>query len=258
MAANVEYYNTGGGELFFTPITDGVAGTEVPFGQTENISFSTETETLTHDNTEGCVVVEDINILKKITGKITLETVEISPEMLTRAFLGTDLTVEIPEGTGTTTTVTVTELDTAYEIGSKYVSNVVVKDETDTTTYVEGTDYTIDSTKGMITALSGGAITAGDVLNVTYDNGAYSEIRIETFTKEKIEGKLRFVSCSSVGVPYEYLFHKVSLLASGDFSLKSAEELQKLAFEGTMLSDETITGSGLSKLLTITGVKKTA
>ena len=62
-----KYYNTGGGSLKFTPIVDGVLGTEEDFGQTENISFSTEIETLTHDNTETCTTYEDMNILKKVT-----------------------------------------------------------------------------------------------------------------------------------------------------------------------------------------------
>jgi len=256
MASKSEFYNTGGGELFFTPIVNGVKGTEEAFGQTSNVSYSTEVEELKNDNTEGCIVYEDISIIKKITGKLTLETLEISPAMLTRAFLGTDATVEVSKGVGLDYDVTVDNLGTAYPIGVKYVSDVIVKDDTDTTTYVENVDYLLDADKGTITALDTGSITAGDILHVTADNAKYDEIRIEAFTKTKIEGTLRFVSCSANGVSYTYTFHRVSISASGDFSLKNATEFAKLTFNGDILADETQTGTGVSKLFNITGSRK--
>lgn len=256
--AQTKYYNTGGGELKFTPIVDGVAGTEIDFGQTENISFAIETETLTHDNTESCTTFEDMNILKKVTGALTIETLEISPEMLERAYLGDLTRTAVASATATLANVTVTLLDTAYYIGDKFLSNVVVQDATDTTTYVEGTDYTIDYDKGLITALSTGAISALDVLHVTYDNAAYDDINIEGFIQSKIEGILKFNSCAAQGISYTYTFHRVSLLASGDYSLKSSDDFVKLTFEGTMLASDLISGAGLSKLFKIEGAEKTA
>lgn len=92
------------------------------------------------------------------------------------------------------------------------------------------------------------------MLHVTANNAAYNDISIEAFTQSKIEGQLRFVSAPANGVAYQYTFHKVSLLASG-ISLKSAEELAKLSFEGTMLASELITGTGESKLFKIVGVE---
>ena len=265
MSAQSKYYNTGGGELFFTPITNGVLGSESAFGQTENVTFSSEIETLTHDNTEGKTIFEDMNILKKITGKIAIDTVEISPDMLSKAFLGTNnstpIIADAITGTASLGFVTCTELDVAYDIGVKHldVGTIVVKDDTDTTTYTLDTDYTL-TTKGdvtTITAKTGGAITALDVVHVTADNVAYSDIRIEAFMNSKLEGKLRFVSQSANGTSYTYTFHKVSLLASGDFMLKSPEELAKLSFEGAMLASELVTGNGESKLFKIEGSELT-
>ena len=256
MAANPKYYNTGGGELFFTPITNGVLGAEVPFGQTENVAFSSSVETITHDNTEGSVTFEDASILNKITGKITIESLEISPSMLTRAFLATDFTTTVSAATGVTSVVGVSAFDTPLAIGKKLLSNVIVKDATDTTTYVSGTDYTVDAEAGTITVLSaGGTIVVGDDLHVTYDNASYKDIRVEAFLQSKVEGKLRFVSNSANGVSYTYTFHKVSLLASGDFNLKSATEFNKISFEGAMLASELITANDESKLFVITGTE---
>jgi len=262
--AKSKYYNTGGGSLKFTPIVDGVLGTEEDFGQTENISFSTEIETLTHDNTETCTTYEDMNILKKVTGKLNIETLEISPTMLVRAFLGKDNSAEVIENTIATTPadgfVTNTVHGDAYAIGVKHLddSTIVVKDDTDITTYVLGTDYTLNR-MGNITYITfiGATIIAGDILHITADNVAYNDISIEGYIETKLEGVLTFTSCSANGVSYTYTFHRVSLLASGDYMLKSSEEFVKIAFEGTMLASELISGDGISKLFKIEGTELT-
>ena len=257
MASKSKYYNTGGGELRFTPIVDGVLGTKEDFGQTENISFSTEMETLTHDNTESCTSYEDMNILKKVTGKLTIETIEISPKMLERAFLGETTSIAQASGVNVADTVTFTALDTPYYVGVKFLSNLVVTDTVGTTTYVNGVDYTVNLDKGIITATSGGAITGGETCNLTYDNAAYNDINIEGFINSKLEGVLEFESCAANGLNYKYTFHRVSLLASGDYSLKSSEEFIKLSFEGTMLASELVSGDGISKLFKIEASEKT-
>jgi hypothetical protein len=256
--AQVKYYNTGGGALYFTPIVNGAYTTEEDFGQTENVAFSTEQETLTHDNTEGCTTFEDINILQKVTGTITIDTVEISPDMLTKAYLGTKYVTSVPAGADITETITSVVLDTPTAMAVKNITNVKVKDSTDTVTYVEGTDYTVGTKQGTVTVLSTGTIAAGDEINVTYDNQAYDDIRIEAFQNAKLEGRLRFAGCSSSGISYVYTFHKVSLLASGDFNLKSPTELQQLSFTGTLLATDLVSGDGVSKLFKIEGTEVTA
>jgi len=265
--AQSEYYNTGGGKLYFTPIVDGVAGSEADFGQTENVSFSTEIETLTHDNTEESITVEDKSILKKVTGKLAIESIEISPDLLSKAFLADDNTVGVIAdaiaGTPALGFVTIVAMDTAYDIGVKHldVATIVVKDDTDTTTYVLDDDYSLTTLNGVtsITAITGGSggIIPDDVLHITADNVAYDDIIIEGFMQSKLEGILRFVGDSATGVSYTYTFHKVSLLASGDFALKSSDEWSKLSFEGVMLSSELITDSAESKLFKIEGTKLT-
>lgn len=51
------------------------------------------------------------------------------------------------------------------------VVDPVVKDVTDTTTYVKDTDYTIDWITGVITRIDTGGINALDTLHITYDYG---------------------------------------------------------------------------------------
>jgi hypothetical protein len=85
------------------------------------------------------------------------------------------------------TNLTVTLLDTYYALyaeaapaaypvarGTRVygVSSVVVKDSTDTTTYVEGTDYDVDYAMGKIRAKTGGNISAADDLVVDFSYAA--------------------------------------------------------------------------------------
>ncbi len=256
MASNSKYYNTGGGELKFVPIVNGVLGEEVDFGETENVSFNTTVTNITHDNSETSTTYEDMSLLSKITGKISIDTIEISPDNLERAYLGNKVSTDVASANGVSDTVTFTKLDTAYYVGVKYLSNLVVENSGNTVTYVEGTDYTADLDAGTITALSTGSITAGETCNLTYDNSAYTDYRIEGFIKNKLEGKLIFISNPANGLKYTYTFHKVSLLANGDYKLKSSTEFSKLSFEGTMLASELVTGEGLSKLFKIEASEK--
>jgi hypothetical protein len=72
--------------------------------------------------------------------------------------------------------VTITTLDTWYDLAHQRLQpgTVVVQDDTDTTTYTEGTDYVIDYGEGKILALSGGSISATDV---SHDDYTYDAIR---------------------------------------------------------------------------------
>ena len=187
--------------------------------------------------------------------------------MLTRAFLCANNTASVIAdaiaGTPSLGFVIMTFMDTAYEIGVKHLTlaTIVVKDDTDTTTYTLDDDYSLSTVNDVttITAITGGSggIVATDVLHITADNVAYSDISIEAFIESKLEGQLRFVADSANGVSYVYTFHKVSLLASGDYALKSSEELAKLTFEGAMLASELVSGEGISKLFKIEGTELT-
>ncbi len=261
MSAQSKYYSTGGGELFFTPISDGAYGTETAFGQTENVAFSAEVETLIHNNTENSVMVEDLSLLKKITGKISLDTVEISPEMLTKAYLGENNTSGVTAD-GTLNDIASVVMDTEYELELKHLTlTSVTADTAGALTLDDDYSIRVENNVTYITFITGGSagLVADETITFVSTNLAYNDISIEGFLNSKLEGKLRFVSAPANGVAYMYTFYRVSLLASGDFNLKSAEELSKLSFEGTMLASEIDgDGSATSKLFKIEGTELTA
>ncbi len=70
--------------------------------------------------------------------------------------------VAAAEYTFDTTTDTITLTDA-------YNSSVVVQDQTLTTTYTLTTDYTIDTDTGVITRVTTGAITSGQIVSVAYN-----------------------------------------------------------------------------------------
>ncbi len=74
--------------------------------------------------------------------------------------------------------------------GNLTSATVVVKDQTDTTTYAEGTDYEVNYRIGMIKALAGGGITDGDEIHVSADYMAISGATISGSVRPTIKAKL--------------------------------------------------------------------
>jgi len=68
--------------------------------------------------------------------------------------------------------VTIATLGTPVALTKRQVSAVVVKNTAGSTTYVAGTDYTVDAAAGTVTALASGGITAGQSLKVSYTAAA--------------------------------------------------------------------------------------
>ena len=73
------------------------------------------------------------------------------------------------------------------------VSNIVVKDITLATTYVVGTDYTVNEELGFVTPIAGGGITAGDDVSVAYDYKAVAQSIVQGGTENSITVALRLV-----------------------------------------------------------------
>lgn len=117
-------------------------------------------------------------------------------------------------------------LDTAFD----YINTVVVKSEDNATTYVQGTDYTVNLTTGVVTRLSGGGIAAEATVKVSFNVGApppsldmnaliapigYKKITGKSFAELDVEGDIivetgRF---SLVLTPQPHLYLSVVLNA---------------------------------------------
>lgn len=108
--------------------------------------------------------------------EFSLNMAELSPENLAKAALGANTAVSggtVDVGTPENVTAKLDKL-VPFE-HPPTAGTIVVKDETDTTTYVAGTDYD-DSPAGIIPK-TGGAIVAEDTLHVSYTYGAYDVVQ---------------------------------------------------------------------------------
>lgn len=116
------------------------------------------------------------------------------------------------------------------------VSSVVVTDVTDVTTYAEGTDYVINTRLGMLQALSTGAITAGDVLHVSYDYAAESGQRITGATQAMVKVKLRLDGKNvEDGTDVQVNVFEALIKPSSPIDFL-AEDFAEVQFEGDLLT----------------------
>lgn len=127
--------------------------------------------------------------------------------------------------------------------GSAGISPVIlVQDDADTITYVEGTDYEIstllkDDVIGRIKFLDGGSVVEDEVVHVTYGHAAATYSKIQAFKVTEFVGQLRFVSDNPVGIQQEVTMWSVSLTAGGDTAL-IGDDWSTLSFTGEILKDE--------------------
>jgi len=107
----------------------------------------------------------------KKPAEVNLTLDDLDKENLALVFLGESSAVSVT-GSAVTGEVQTGYIDRILNTDFRNISAVVVKDVTDTTTYVLGTDYSIDNAQaGFIKVLSGGSISDGDVLHIDYTYG---------------------------------------------------------------------------------------
>ena len=239
---------TGGGRLYYQKLNgDGSYDPIMYFGKTDGISFSTSVEWKEHYNTEGCTPLLDAKYPAKKTADIKFETSEITLEMQNRAFLGNIVSTDQTAASGEAITIAGNLVKQGYivDIGYYNATSLTVKDDTDTTTYVEDTDYTFDAKSGYITIMTtaeGGSISDGDALHLTVDAPAITMSTSATMKNSALVGRFIVVTSSQTGNNFKYIFKNVSVTQDGDFSLKG-EEIGTLAFSGSAMVDSVDNGT---------------
>lgn len=181
----------GSGDLYFDRLT--AAGVQQGYkiaGACTRFQIFTESETKEQTGrgrTTYGQVIASATLPGKTTVSVTLD--QLDAENLALAFLGSDQAYTQTAATDATGTLTAIA-DRYAEIGAEQISNLVVKDATDTTTYVDGTDYEVNSRLGLLKVLSTGAIADGATLNLTYDKAAISARQITGSTDSIIRVRM--------------------------------------------------------------------
>ena len=126
-------------------------------------------------------------------------------------------------------------------LAHKGVSAVVVKDDSDATTYVAGTDYEVVAALGLIMAIDGGAIAADEVLHVSYTYAAESGYRVDIGTSALIRVAILIDGKNEEdGTEMTMEFDSVVLAANADINVISdpGTDYEELPFALTFETKE--------------------
>lgn len=117
---------------------------------------------------------------------------EADAETVGMALLGTLAPITLTSQTRTDVAMTVTALGVWLELGDRYINptGFAIKDEAGTATYVQGVDYVVDLTMGLIKFLATGAIAEDDVVEKTYTTRATTGTRIQASRKNQIKARI--------------------------------------------------------------------
>lgn len=176
---------------------------------------------------------------KSTQGAAALEMVfsEMDSTLFGLAFAASPTTLSVSSSTLTNEAITLHALDTWYAASKRTLTSVVLKDATATTTYVLGTDYEVDARLGLIRALTGGDIAAGDVVKLSATYAA--------FTGEKFDGELvpqrifRILFDGQNEVTKKDIlieYHEVPIQAPQEIFDFLSEELLSLTLTGTPIT----------------------
>ena len=132
-------------------------------------------------------VLASVNLPGKT--KINLTFDQVDSDVLAMAFMGT--ATALTQASGSVADQDFVAIADRYvELGKEVVTNVVVKDETDTTTHVVDVDYIVEPTLGLIQAVAGGGITDGATLHVSFDHAEITGKKVEVGNNPIIRARL--------------------------------------------------------------------
>ncbi len=156
------------GDLYFARIVGGVEqAMQGPFeGSRLALQMNVERQDMiSRGKNKTGQVIESVPIPQPATFQMTLN--EGSADVIALGLMGTVAALSQASGTWTATAFTVTALDSWLPLPkAALATSQLVKDVTDATTYVEGTDYELNRDLGWIRVLSTGSISLSDVLHL--------------------------------------------------------------------------------------------
>jgi len=233
-----DYALRAGGKMYFKEYSSaGVLPDEwLYLGETHNVNHTAESEDVEIMNTEGCTQSVGATSTKSSKLTIDFETFEYSPQNIALAFLGTESTLSQSAQTDTAVTLEAVQGGAYNFIGYYATTTLVVKDDSDTTTYVLNTDYTFDADSGMIGIIIGGGITDDDDLHLTITGDAHDGGTVQYIDSVTKELSIMMIGCPSSGDKIKTEFYKVKLTANGAIGMKNDEYIP-IAMVGTCLSD---------------------
>lgn len=180
------------------------------------------------------------SVITKVEQDLKFTLTDINRKNLTMAMFGVDADYTQSAGDNTASPEDIVAIDDKWvKLVSRSLDEAtppVVKDETDTTTYVLDTDYEIDYRVGRIKVLSGGSISDGDTLHVGSTwlaiTGGY---KIDGLEVNKLEAYIRLIGEDQANSRNcEVIVYKAQIEPGGDMNWLS-EDYVDLEFTGKIL-----------------------
>ena len=233
----LDYILKGGGRMFAADF-----GTQnyTYLGETHEVNQNFEVTKNTLPSTETCPAGVLLEYVESTVLGINFASYSSTPGNIARFFLG-----EVTDGDIAVTDESIVLTDvkggTYANLGYINITACEVQDDTDTTTYVEGVDYTLD-TGGLLGIIIGGGIVDGDELHVTLSADATGE-HVQYLKGESKTITLRFEGCAQNGEPVIVDYYKVELAGSGDAPLKGTDPIS-INFTGGCTPDPTKNPTG--------------
>jgi len=211
MALNTNHtpnYTLGRGKVYFARFTSGQ--TPGPFryiGNTPEFNLTIESETLDHFSSDEGIREKDDSVPLEVTRTGSLVCDDINAENVALFFFGSTQTLTQVQATGQAENFSGVNQEDVFQlglslndrVGTRGVSNVTVESNPASTTYVEGTDYTVDEDLGRITFHSDGEIADDTLVRITYDLEAATWERLKSAFQAGFEVPFRFISDNAAG-----------------------------------------------------------
>jgi len=235
--AETRAYTLGRGKLLFKP--QGSSGFE-DFGNVTDFKVTFAVEKKEHFSSRSGLKVKDKEIIVSLAANLSFTADELSKENLEKFFLADSSTFTQTAGSFSTPVELTVEQGKWFEVGKYNLGDdISVKDETDSTEYVEGVDYTLDRKAGLIYIIPGGNIANGSTIHIT---GSYGTVdgatKFDAGVKTSIRGELYFVADPATGAVVD-VRGTVELMPNGDLSLIT-EDWATVEFTGSFVKQEDV------------------
>jgi hypothetical protein len=224
-------YTLGRGKVYFARFTSGqVPGPFRYIGNTPEFNLTIESETLDHFSADEGIREKDDSVPLEVTRTGSLVCDDINAENVALFFFGSTETLTQVAAPGQSENFDGANQEDVFQlgltlnnrVGTRGVSGVTVTSNPAGSTYVEGTDYTVDADRGMLAIMRGGGIADGSDITVNFDIDAASSVRVLSGS-EPVEGALRFIEDNPKGDDRDIFLPYVKITPNGDLALKGDE-----------------------------------
>lgn len=217
------------------------SGGLVPIGNVSALNFAVteEQKELMDYTSAGGGTRNEVRRITGVEAKITLH--DLSPDNLALALYGDSSAVAA--GSVTSEAITV-KLGTLVPLANVAPSSVVVKDETDTTTYTAGTDYEVRPA-GIWFPASGGTIADAATVHVSYSHPGQDVVQALTQAAGEYELMFDGINEARSGKASVINVHRLRFGPAASLDL-IGDDYAGLELTGKVLSDDT-QGAGLSR-----------